>query len=158
MPADQSLYMPEANVDFYEYDVAGRILQQGRMARGYVMDHIAAGRRYGIGAVNDVVNYIDTSSGQPVVRERPVIDWAFDKNSVLPMEEASLPNVPPAVVLFRGPSNGQQTHDTFGPVKIGWTTPGDYVVSVDAFPYRPATFPITVKGKLPISLNLGVNL
>lgn len=89
------------------------------------------------------INYVDLSSGAPVIKPRPVFEGAFDKTTVAVKQEATLPGVPTCTVSFSGPVSGTQDH-TDGDLAIGFTMPGTYTISFEAFPYQPVSYTLTV--------------
>ncbi|MEH3117075.1 MAG: hypothetical protein PGN25_05550 [Methylorubrum populi] len=67
----------------------------------------------------------------------------FDKTGIAVREAATLTDLPAAVVTFEGPVRGRHEHEG-GDLVVGWTVPGTYTVTVEAFPYLPAAFTLTV--------------
>lgn len=79
----------------------------------------------------------------PVLRVRPLLEKGFDKTEIAVREPATLRDVPAARVSFEGPVKGTHQHPG-GDLVVGWTVPGIYVVMVEAFPFLPTEFTLTV--------------
>jgi hypothetical protein len=155
---------------FVRYDASGRLLEGGSQGLGFTHQALMKGE-YIIPTQVDFSrnlpemnkHYIDLSGSAPLVKERPVIDWSFDKNSVVPMQEATLVHLAPCVVNFSGPQSGKQDHPKLEDLKIGFKLPGVYELTFEAFPYMPAKFAIQVQPSglatpIPnVNLNLSVS-
>ncbi|PZP71758.1 MAG: hypothetical protein DI590_05720 [Methylorubrum populi] len=79
----------------------------------------------------------------PVLRPRPELDSTFDKSEIAVREGTTISDLAPASVTFEGPVKGQHEHPG-GDLVVGWTVPGTYTVTIEAFPALPATFTLTV--------------
>lgn len=132
-----------------EYDEAGRITHILDQRMGHTQDWQAQGRRIVFGDAGfdpqtwTTKRYVDLSGAEPVLTDRPVFEGRFDR-PILPVgEEATLPGVPTCTVKFAGPVSGTHEHEG-GDLEIGFTVPGTYTISFEAFPALPAAFTLTV--------------
>lgn len=127
-----------------DYDEAGRITASGGLPEeDYRNTLLYTNRRLLQGTGKSETHYVDFSAGAPVLTPRPELDRGFDKEEIGVREPATLADLPAAVVTFEGPVKGRHEHKG-GDLVVGWTVPGTYTVRVEAFPYLPAEFVLTV--------------
>lgn len=79
----------------------------------------------------------------PVLRPRPQLEQSFDKTEIAVREAATISDLAPGTVTFDGPVKGRHEHPG-GDLAVGWTVPGVYTITIEAFPALPATFTLTV--------------
>lgn len=131
------------------YDDTGRITGYVKQAIGFTEKEIADGARLVIAdgdwdrVENRLSHYVDLSGDAPVIKDRPALDQTFDKTSVPAGKEATLKDVPACLVGFAGPVSGTYQHPG-GDLDIGFTVPGSYRISFEAFPNLPCAFDLTV--------------
>jgi hypothetical protein len=136
-------------VEAARYDDTGRITGYVKQAIGFTEREIANGARLLIAdgdwdqVENRLSHYVDLSSGDPVIKDRPTLDVGLDKTSVPVGAEATLKAVPACMVAYTGPVNGTYEHPG-GTLKIGFSVPGQYRISFEAFPNLPSTYELTV--------------
>jgi len=90
------------------------------------------------GRLNDLTQYVN-----PVTRlktDRPIMPGTLNKTTITAdkMDTAIISNLPPCTVTFAG----EAYEVTDGSFELTVDTPGTYEISVEAFPYLPATFTI----------------
>lgn len=128
-------------VAFVEHDDAGRIIAFGNMpAASFHFDCDFLKRRLIAGDGRPETHHVDAEG---VIQLRPELDLTFDTTAVAVREAATMAGLPAASVSFDGPVRGRHQHFG-GDLKIGWTMPGTYTVTIDAFPALPAVFEIKV--------------
>lgn len=131
------------------YNKAGRITGYKHQAIGFTEDDRARGARILVGAGDwDRATmmsplYVDLSRAEPVIADRPVFEGRFDRPILPAGEEATLPGVPACTVTFAGPVSGTHEHEG-GDLEIGFTVPGTYAISFEAFPAMPVALTLTI--------------
>ena len=131
------------------YDETGRITGYRQQAVGFTQDEQDRGERilFGDAAWQSFPamskRFVDLSSGDPVIKDRPVLAQTFDRPTLPVRQEATLENVPACRVTFVGPVSGTHDHPG-GDLEVGFTVPGDYLISFEAFPNLPCTHQLTV--------------
>ncbi len=136
-------------VEAVRYDETGRIVGFLQQAIGFTEQQIANGELLLIAdgdwerADNRASHYVDLSGAAPAIKDRPILDQAFDKTSVPVGVEATLKDVPACLVGYEGPVSGRYEHPG-GDLKVGFTVPGAYRISFEAFPTMPCSFDLTV--------------
>lgn len=131
------------------YDEAGKVVGYRTQGIYFTEQEIARGERMLIvdsafedEAVRDR-SYVRVDLKTPKVAERPVFDRTFNLTELPVREEASLLRVPACTVRFEGPVSGTHEHPG-GTLKVGFTLPGTYTISFEAFPAMPCTHELTV--------------
>lgn len=131
------------------YDEAGKVVGHRTQGIYFTEQEIARGERMLIvdRAYDDEAvrkrSFVDLSSGDPVIKDRPVLAQTFDRPTLPVRQEATLENVPACRVTFVGPVSGTHDHPG-GDLEVGFTVPGDYLISFEAFPNLPCTHQLTV--------------
>lgn len=131
------------------YDEDGRITGHKTQAIGFTEQEIAAGARLLIaeGDWGDTGyragRYVDLSGDAPVIAERPEFEGRFDRPILPAGGETRLPGAPAGTVRFTGPVSGTHEHEG-GDLEIGFTVPGTYTISFEAFPALPVALTLTV--------------
>lgn len=138
---------------YVQYDDTGHVLVQGfashEVLNAYeaqgqkILKLIDAGLPDDVKSLMDTDDYVDLSGTRPRLLKRPV--WAGDFNPapVLPKQEAVMAAVPACSVAITGPVTANHAHPG-GDLKVGFTLPGVYTISFEAFPYMPVTRTLTV--------------
>lgn len=145
-PAPEGIVdIDDVNEPRIDYDETGRILQFSTCPLGVTLRHMEEGRRCLPYAGRPWADWVDTSSGKPVIAERPAVALMPSTLTPKPMQEVVIPDVPACTVYFQGPVNGEQIHDGNGVLEIGWTTPGTYLLMFDCFPSIIPDLTLTVK-------------
>lgn len=133
-------------VRFVDYDPSGRIIADGGMSER----DVAAARQFRLqpfllGVGKPETHYIEFvgEARAPVLRVRPQLEQSFDKTEIGVREPATISDLAPATVTFDGRVKGRHAHEG-GDLVVGWTVPGTYTVRIEAFPYLPAEFKLTV--------------
>jgi len=133
-------------VRFVDYDPSGRIIADGGMSE----QDVPAAQQFRLqpfllGDGKPETHYVEFvgDARAPVLRVRPAFTEGFDKTEVALREAATLADLPAATVSFEGPMKGTHRHPG-GDLVVGWTLPGTYTVRIEAFPYLPAEFTLTV--------------
>lgn len=134
-----------AKYDFVVYDETGRITSVCNNNIIYIRHIQMAGQRVVLGLGHWTTHWVD---GEPddvagVIRLRELLALAPDTLTPAPSQEVSIPDVPAAKVIVSGPVSGEYDHEG-GELKIGWTIPGEYSVTIRAFPYLDTTLTLTV--------------
>lgn len=132
-------------VHFVSYDQTGRVISTYSEVRYFFHRRLSLGETIVMGEGNPLTHYIEFvgDARAPVLRVRPAFTEGFDKTEVAPREAATLADLPAATVSFEGAMKGTHRHPG-GDLLIGWTLPGTYTVRIEAFPYLPAEFTLTV--------------
>ncbi|MGW5961019.1 hypothetical protein [Methylorubrum thiocyanatum] len=133
-------------VAFVAYTDEGRIDGHGNMPQEmFYFCRNERGHNILMGHGRSETHYIEFvgEARAPVLRIRPQLAQGFDKTEIAVREAATLPDVPAATVSFEGPMKGTHRHPG-GDLVVGWTLPGTYTVRIEAFPYLPAEFKLTV--------------
>lgn len=123
-------------VPFLKYDEDGRIGETGTqsiVAIEMMQDEGELILANEIGDPNK--DWIDTSSGSPVVVPRPTLELPASLEVEAGVEVA-IEGVPACLVRFTGPLEGEQEHEE-GDLEIGFSIPGAYTIRGEAFPHRP---------------------
>ncbi len=129
-----------------EYDDAGRITASGGMPEEDLLNTLRyTQRKIMRGAGKPETHYVEFVGDPraPVLRVRPELGRTFDKTEIAVREAATLLDVSAGRVTFDGPTKGAHQHPG-GDLAVGWTVPGTYTVTVEAFPALPAVFEIKV--------------
>lgn len=147
-PSGNGVIPPEEelrSVKFVKYELDGRIDGQITEAVHFYRQRALAGQRVVLGEGQADTHYIVFvgEARAPVLQPRPELDRGFDKSEIAVREGTTISDLAPASVTFEGPVKGQHEHPG-GDLVVGWTVPGTYTVTVEAFPYLPATFTLTV--------------
>lgn len=132
-------------VRFVSYDEAGKVTSVYTEARYFYLQRLNQGEPVTMGDGDLRTHYVEFvgEARAPVLRIRPELPDSFDRTEIALREPATLPGLNAAVVVFEGPVKGRYEHPG-GDLVVGWTVPGTYTVTVEAFPYLPATFTLTV--------------
>ncbi|QEE37938.1 MULTISPECIES: hypothetical protein [unclassified Methylobacterium] len=136
-------------VEAATYDETGRITGVVKQGIGFTEDALARGERLLLGDAGwdpvgfKTTRYVDLSSGDPMIQDRPVLAQTFDRPTLPVRQEATLENVPACRVTFVGPVSGTHDHPG-GDLEVGFTVSGDYLISFEAFPNLPCTHQLTV--------------
>lgn len=140
IPADPAFFTPVKTVTF---DPTGRIIGYSDTALAYVRQRQLAGERVALGSGAEATQYVRLDGEAPEVWDRPTITGALVPETVAVGEEAVLDEVPAGLIRFTGPISGEHDHPG-GRLEIGFTVPGTYQIEIEPFPYRLATFTLTV--------------
>jgi hypothetical protein len=111
-----------------DYSDTGRVTGSGGMPEEDFLNTLRFTQRKVLrGAGKSETHYVEFvgEARAPVLRVRPQLTAVFDKTKIAVREPASMPGIPAALV-------------------VGWTVPGSYTVTVEAFPFLPATFALIV--------------
>lgn len=131
------------------YDEVGRITGHKSQGVAFTEAAIERGERLLLGnsgfdyATFKTSRYVDLSGKEPALAERPVLAQTFDRPTLPVRQEATLEDVPACRVTFTGPVSGTHDHPG-GDLEVGFTVPGDYLISFEAFPNMPCTHQLTV--------------
>lgn len=130
---------------FASYDETGRLDTVYSEPRISYYRRLNAGQRLVMGDGGLLTHYVEFvgDAHAPVLRPRPQFEQSFDTTEIAVREPATLAGLPPATISFEGPVKGRHEHPG-GDLVVGWTVPGTYTVTVEAFPYLPAEFTLTV--------------
>nr|WP_273288399.1 hypothetical protein [Methylorubrum populi] len=130
---------------FASYDETGRLDTVYSEPRISYYRRLNAGQRLVMGEGGLTTHYVEFVGDvrAPVLRPRPELDSTFDKSEIAVREGTTISDLAPASVTFEGPVKGQHEHPG-GDLVVGWTVPGTYTVTIEAFPALPATFTLTV--------------
>ncbi|MCP1540050.1 hypothetical protein [Methylorubrum extorquens] len=128
---------------FAFYDAQGRIHGTGIQGWKASEENCPKGQSVLFADADRMLDYVDTSSGEPIVTKRPVFDGVFGPASVPVETEATLPGLPACTITYEGPESGSHEHEG-GDLVVGFTSPGDYTLTCEPFPYLPATLTLTV--------------
>jgi hypothetical protein len=158
---NQSLAIPkpESGVDYatelarqpgtvltVDYDDTGRITGFGGMPEEDLRNTLLYTQRKVVRGVGKPETHYVEFVGEaraPVLRVRPALEQRFDKSEIGVREPATISDLAPAAVTFDGPVKGAHQHPG-GDLVVGWTVPGIYVVTVEAFPFLPTEYTLTV--------------
>lgn len=134
-------------VTFVAYTDAGQIDGHGNMPREmFYFCRNERGHNILMGEGLPETHYVEFvgEARAPVLRVRPPLEQSFDKTEIAVREPATIADLPAATVTFEGPVRGRYEHPGGAGLMVGWTVPGTYTVTVEAFPALPATFTLTV--------------
>lgn len=134
-------------VSTVDYDpTTGRVLASGAMSeREVAPTRQFSSRNFLLGVGKTETHYVEFvgDARAPVLRPRPALGRGFDKTEIAVREPATISDLAPASVSFDGPVKGRHEHPG-GDLVVGWTVPGSYTVTVEAWPALPAIFALTV--------------
>lgn len=147
-PNGNKISVPEKDLvplRFVSYDKTGKLISTYNEARYFYFQRLSQGEPIVAGDGDLLTHYVEFvgEARAPVLRVRPELTRGFDKTEMAVREAATLAGLPPATVAFEGPVKGHHSHEG-GDLVVGWTVPGTYAVTIEAFPYLPATFTLTV--------------
>lgn len=129
-------------VPFIRHDPDGRITGSGSMETVYIAAEAEAQGGILVGQGAKETHYVDLSGGARL-RKRRLFVPQFDTLGPTPGEAATIDVPAPCLVTVTGPVEHRMRHPG-GPLSIGFAVPGTYTVRIDAAPYRPAEFTLTV--------------
>jgi len=130
---------------FASYDETGRLDTIYSEPRISYYRRLNAGQSLVLGEGGLTTHYVEFvgEARAPVLRVRTELEQGFDKTEIAVREAATIPDMAPGTVTFDGPVKGRHEHPG-GDLVVGWTVPGVYTVTIEAFPALPATFTLTV--------------
>ena len=134
-------------VSFVAYTDDGKIDGHGNMPREmFYFCRNERGHNILMGEGLPETHYVEFvgEARAPVLRVRPHLEHSFDKTEIAVREAATIADLPAATVTFEGPVRGRYEHPGGAGLMVGWTVPGTYTVRIEAFPYLPAEFTLTV--------------
>lgn len=103
---------------------------------GVAQDQVQEGESWVGGHSDDLIHYVDGG----LIVNRPTMPGTLNKSTITAdsTDTAIISNLPPCTVTFAG----EAYEVTDGSFELTVDTPGTYEISVEAFPYLPATFTI----------------